>query len=86
MLNLEGYSTASLEFDYGYNDYTGDFFKVVYRLSATDDWVEISELGESNSFIHKIVELPAAALAQYVQIAFYYDDNDTKPGMQESTM
>ncbi len=77
VINLEGYSTTSLEFDYGYNDYTGDFFKVVYRLSATDDWVEITELTESNSFIHKIIELPAEALAQNVQIAFYYDDNDT---------
>ncbi len=77
VLNLDGYSTASIEFDYGYRDYSSDFFKVVYRPSATDDWIELAELTESTSFISQNVELPSEALTQNAQVAFYYDDNDT---------
>lgn len=75
-LDLSGHNTLSLEFDYGYKDYSNDFFKVLYRTSPSGDWVELENLNEATSFITHSVEIPGNAISETTQFAFYYDDND----------
>lgn len=75
-LDLNSYSIAILDFDFGYKNYSSDFLKLMYRTSPTSNWTEIEELSESTSFIHHSVEFPDEALTETMQFSFYYDDNN----------
>ena len=77
VLNLTGYANPKLTFDYGYRNYSTDFFKLMYRLNSSSSWQLIEQLSASTSFTTKSINIPANLLVDGTQIAFYYDDNNT---------
>ena len=73
--------TITLRFNYAFRKYRNyDKMSVVYRSSPSDEWVELEKLRETATnrwtWAEEEINLPEEALAEEMQIGFYYDDSN----------
>ncbi len=76
-INLSGFTSININFDYGFRALDTDFLKVLYRTSPTEEWQVAKTLDESGIFTNYTVPLTNDAVSEQTQIAFWYDDNNS---------
>ena len=77
IMNLSSCFNVKLTFDYAYRPLSSDIFKVLYKTSSNGLWADLASLVSTETFAEKTISLPEDAYSENLQIAFYYDDNNS---------